>query len=33
VLAAAWGDAGLHRERVATWLLGPPEHHRYSTAG
>jgi alkylation response protein AidB-like acyl-CoA dehydrogenase len=23
-LAAAWGDAAWHRERVATWLLGPP---------
>jgi alkylation response protein AidB-like acyl-CoA dehydrogenase len=22
VLAAAWGDAAWHRERVATWLLG-----------
>jgi alkylation response protein AidB-like acyl-CoA dehydrogenase len=23
-LASAWGDARLHRERVAGWLLGPP---------
>jgi len=23
-LAATWGDAAWHRERVASWLLGPP---------